>query len=75
MKPSVQEEESPQNILMALRTPSTSFEEKPSKDGASKRSGDHPLSPEAPPRIQHSHHASATDSSLFFEVRGRTLCF
>jgi hypothetical protein len=75
MKPSVQEEESPQNILMALRTPSTSFEEKPPKDGASKRSGDHPLSPEAPPRIQHSHHASATDSSLFFEVRGRTLCF
>eukprot|EP00934_Nitzschia_sp_Nitz4_P009115 Nitzschia sp. Nitz4//scaffold68_size99682//51527//54845//NITZ4_004567-RA/size99682-snap-gene-0.2-mRNA-1//1//CDS//3329556602//9105//frame0 len=58
------EEDHPQKILMALRTPSTSFEEKQPK--AAKR-GDDPLSPDAPPQIQHSHHQSNTDSNLFFE--------
>lgn len=66
-KPHVnKEEDNSQKILMALRTPSTSFEEKPKEGTATKRNGD-PLSPEAPPQIHHSHHQSSTDSNLFFE--------
>lgn len=68
------EESSPQKILMALRTPSTSFEEKPPgpKQGIRRNANENEatsaLSPQAPPQIQHSHNQSATDASLFFEV-------
>lgn len=55
------EEDSPQKILMALRTPSTSFEEKQPKVS------NNPLSPEEPPQIQHSHNQGNGDSNLFFE--------
>jgi len=63
------EDDGQQKILMALRTPSTSFEEKPPKNAQNGRTPNKsdPLSPEEPPRIQHSHHQSATESSLFFE--------
>jgi hypothetical protein len=64
--PPGQDGDSPEKVLMSLRTPSNSFEEKSSKD-ATKANGD-PLSPEAPPKIQHSHQR-APDSTLFFEVR------
>jgi hypothetical protein len=69
------EESGPQKILMSIRTPSTSFEEKPASSSKPSRrtptSNDpnQDLSPQDPPQIQHSHHQSATDSSLFFEVR------
>eukprot|EP00980_Cylindrotheca_fusiformis_P004728 scaffold1004_cov105-Cylindrotheca_fusiformis.AAC.11 len=68
------EESGPQKILMALQTPSTSFEEKQTapKQGSTRTpnendtSGDG-LSPQDPPQIQHSHHQNTTDSNLFFE--------
>lgn len=61
------EEDSPQKILLSLRTPTTSFDEKqPAKNG--KDSTDLPPSPDEPPQIQHSHHQND-----FFEVR-RCLC-
>lgn len=66
------EDDTPQKILLSLRTPSASFEEqqgpsktrKPSLDGQAAP----PLSPEEPPQIQHSHHKNQMDPSLFFEV-------
>ncbi|KAL3936269.1 MAG: hypothetical protein SGBAC_008377 [Bacillariaceae sp.] len=65
------EESSPQKVLMSIRTPSNSFEEKVPTPSADNRSKDKEptseLSPQNPPRIQHSHHPSGTDSSLFFE--------
>jgi hypothetical protein len=61
---------------MALRTLSTSFEEKPAAapNQASRRSSTEndptqDLGPQDPPQIQHSHHQRPTDASLFFEVR------
>jgi hypothetical protein len=70
------EESGPQKILMALRTLSTSFEEKPAAapNQASRRSSTEndptqDLGPQDPPQIQHSHHQRPTDASLFFEVR------
>jgi hypothetical protein len=55
------DDDSPQKILMSLRTPSHSFEEQPRKK-------DDPLSPEAPPKIQHSHNQNPADSNLKFDV-------
>mmetsp|Transcript_6435 Transcript_6435/g.15211 ORF Transcript_6435/g.15211 Transcript_6435/m.15211 type:complete len:1151 (+) Transcript_6435:149-3601(+) len=68
------EENSPQKVLLSIRTPSNSFEEKaPSAPSANNnrsnkdKESTSELSPHEPPQIQHSHHQSATDSSLFFE--------
>ncbi|CAJ1968205.1 unnamed protein product [Cylindrotheca closterium] len=65
------EESNPQKVLMSIQTPTTSFEEKASAPSANNRSkdkqGSSELSPHEPPRIQHSHHPSGADSSLFFE--------
>jgi hypothetical protein len=62
------EQENPQNILLSLRTPTTSFEEQ--QHSRSRKEGvAPPLSPEEPPQIQHSHHQHKMDQSLFFDVR------
>ncbi len=61
------EEDNAQKVLMSLRTPSNSFEDKTTKD-VGKFAVDS-LSPEAPPQIQHSHYQNASESNLFFEVR------
>ena len=57
-----QEEDSPQKILLSLRTPTMSFEEKPEK--GDKTSG-LTLSPDDPPQIQNSHQQRPAD---VFEV-------
>jgi hypothetical protein len=57
------EDESPQRLLLSLRTPSTSFEEnKPAKAS--------PLSPEGPPKIYNAHQQRG-DQPLLFEVSQR----
>lgn len=53
--------DSPQKILLSLRTPTTSFEEKADKG---KKGSGPPLSPDDPPQIQNSHPADQ-----LFEVR------
>ncbi|CAB9502028.1 expressed unknown protein [Seminavis robusta] len=58
------EEDSPQKILLSLRTPSTSFEEKQPSSKTRKENPDLPPSPDEPPQIQHSHHQHPSD---FFE--------
>ena len=55
------EDETPQRLLLSLRTPTTSFEENKS----SSRAG--PLSPEGPPKI-HNAHQQRGDQPLIFEV-------
>jgi len=69
------EEDTPQKILLSLRTPSASFEEQ-SGQTKMRKSGIEgqcapPLSPEEPPQIQHSHHKHQMDPSLFFEQPNR----
>jgi hypothetical protein len=64
------EDDSPQKILLSLRTPDASFEEQqgPSKSRKLGGQGGPPLSPEEPPQIQHSHHQHQMDQALFFDV-------
>jgi hypothetical protein len=63
------EDDTPQKILLSLRTPSTSFEEKqPSSKNRKDDTDLPPPSPDEPPQIQHSHHQHPSD---FFEVRKR----
>ena len=58
----VAEEDTPQKILLSLRTPTTSFDEKqPAKNG--KNAADLPTSPDEPPQIQHTH-----NQKDFFDV-------
>ena len=57
------EDETPQRLLLSLRTPSTSFEENRTARAP-------PLSPEGPPRIQNAHQQRG-DQPLLFEVRRR----
>ena len=55
-------EDTPQKILLSLRTPTTSFDEKqPAKN--EKNSTDLPPSPSEPPQIQHTH-----NQKDFFDV-------
>jgi hypothetical protein len=63
--PKEEDEDSPQKILLSLRTPTTSFDDKSVGDRGKKTSG-LPLSPDDPPRIQNSHHQRPTDQ--LFEV-------
>ena len=72
------EEDSPQKILLSLRTPTTSFDERetsvkqkddPSSTKNLPSKGAPPLSPEEPPQIHHSHNQQHMDHSIFFEVR------
>ena len=69
------EDNTPQRILLSLRTPTTSFEESkpPSTKRTQKKKGrpGPPLSPEEPPKIQHAHHQNNADQPLFFEVSER----
>ena len=58
-------------VLMSLRTPSSSFEEKTSK--RLKREGT--FSPEAPPQIQHSHHQSDSLFDVSFGWSATSLVF
>jgi len=60
------DEDSPQKILLSLRTPTSSFEEK-TTDSQGKKSSGAPLSPDGPPRIQNSHQQRPADQ--LFEVR------
>ncbi len=64
------DDDSPQKILLSLRTPTASFEENPQAAKSLKSTGETtlPLSPEEPPQIHHSHHSSS-DQNLLFEVR------
>jgi hypothetical protein len=63
------EEDGPQKVLLSLRTPTTSFDEKqPAKN---RKDADLPPSPDEPPQIQHSHHQHPSD---FFEVWRLRLC-
>ena len=64
-QPDVGDEDSPQKILLSLRTPTTSFEE---KDKLKKTTG-LSLSPTDPPQIQNSHQNRQQDA--LFEVRSR----
>jgi hypothetical protein len=71
---SQEEETVPPKVLLSLGTPPDSYEEKQSGSKPSSRrapAGDAgpPLSPEAPPQIQHSHQRGSSDPNLFFEVR------
>jgi hypothetical protein len=58
------DDNTPQKILLSLRTPTTSFEDQNKKSAP-------PLSPEEPPKIQHAHHQLGAVQPLF-EVRKRT---
>lgn len=58
------DDNTPQKILLSLRTPTTSFEDQNKKSAP-------PLSPEDPPKIQHAHHQLGAVQPLF-EVRKRT---
>jgi hypothetical protein len=58
--PKEEDENSPQKILLSLRTPTTSFDDRSVGDKGKKTSG-LPLSPDDPPRIQNSHHQRPTD--------------
>jgi hypothetical protein len=60
--PKEEDDDSPQKILLSLRTPTTSFED----TGRGKKTSGLPLSPDDPPRIQNSHHQRPTDQ--LFEV-------
>jgi hypothetical protein len=60
-----EDEDSPQKILLSLRTPTTSFEDTRGPERGKKTSG-LPLSPDDPPRIQNSHHQRPTEQ--LFEV-------
>lgn len=64
------EDETPQRLLLSLRTPTTSFEENKSSSKGP------PLSPEEPPKIQHAHQQRG-DQPLMFEVSAwyASLCF
>jgi hypothetical protein len=62
--PKEDEDDSPQKILLSLRTPTTSFED----TGRGKKTSGLPLSPDDPPRIQNSHHQRPTDQ-LFEQQR------
>jgi hypothetical protein len=63
--PKEEDDDSPQKILLSLRTPTTSFDDTRSVERGKKTSG-LPLSPDDPPRIQNSHHQRPTDQ--LFEV-------
>ena len=71
------EEDSPQKILLSLRTPTTSFDEReiptkqkgiPSKTTHVSSKGAPPMSPEEPPQIHNSHNQPHMDHNIFFEV-------
>lgn len=62
--PKQEDDDSPQKILLSLRTPTTSFDERSAERG--KKTSGLPLSPDDPPRIQNSHHQRPTDQ--LFEV-------
>jgi hypothetical protein len=75
---SQEEETGAPKILQSLGTPTNSYEEKQSGTKPSSRrspAGDAgpPLSPDAPPQIQHSHQRGSSDPNLFFEVRESSL--
>jgi len=65
--------DSPQKILLSLRTPTTSYDErdapmKQRSDVGNKGSrGATPLSPEEPPQIHHAHNQHQMDHNIFFE--------
>lgn len=70
-------DDSPQKILLSLRTPTTSFDERDSSvkhkgDASSRKNSSSqvapPLSPEEPPQIHHAHNQHQMDHNLFFEV-------
>jgi len=71
------DDNSPQRILLSLRTPTTSFEERDTTGGERKEqqpsqantsdSGNSALSPVEPPQIQHSHHQHKMSPNLFFD--------
>ena len=58
------EDDNPQKILLSLRTPTTSFDEKQPANKNGKMSADLPPSPDEPPQIQLTH-----NQKDFFDVR------
>jgi hypothetical protein len=69
--PKEEDEDSPQKILLSLRTPTTSFDDRSDERG--KKTSGLPLSPDDPPRIQNSHHQRPTDQ--LFEVSFCVECY
>lgn len=55
------DEDNPQKILLSLRTPSTSFDEKQPAKQKKDDANELPPSPDEPPQIQHAHRKNNSD--------------